>query len=338
MKYKLPNVNASITTRSLRLVLGLSTVLRAFLVMLTVASSAPLATLADAQEYTMNSPSGAKTSGDALPADQPTGQEVVVRAAKRMMLHPSLEAKMRQRIGIRDQYMVGTGAYLQLRHDNDVRFRLELRLQVGDQLTSLQHITDRRYLYIRRDSGDVKSVSRIDLKRVHEARARYSDAPAPASLAGLGVGGLSQLLHGLATNFAFSDPAEETISGVKVWRVEGSWKPAMLAALLPAQDEAITAGGELQLAKLPSQMPHNVSLVVGRDGPLALFPYRVEFTRELDGSKTPLSILIMELFEVRLRPELDPRLFQVPDSDNSLVDETDAYLRKHGLVKPVVDE
>jgi hypothetical protein len=238
---------------------------------------------------------------------------------------------MRQRVGIREQYMVGSGAYLQLRHGEDVRFRLELRLQVGEQLTSLQHITDNRYLYIRRDIGETKSISRIDLKRVQAAHAKLAAGIAPQNYAMLGVGGLSQLLHGLADNFTFGDPESETISGVNVRRMSGRWKPEVLAKLLPDQSETILAGLEPAMETLPLQIPDGVSLVVGRDAPLALFPYRVEFTRQDAESNRPRSMLIMELFEVRLRPDLDPRLFEVPSSEQNLVDETDVYLRKHGL-------
>jgi len=261
----------------------------------------------------------------------PSGQEIVARAAVQMTLHPSLEAKMRQRVGIREQYMVGSGAYLQLRDGDDVRFRLELRLQVGERLTSLQHITDNRYLYIRRDIGETKSVSRIDLKRVHEAQARSHAGNASLNPTAMGIGGLSQLLHGLADNFTFGDPESETISGVNVWRMSGRWKPEVLAKLLPEQSEAILAGQHPAFEHLPSQLPEQVSLVVGRDGPLPLFPYRVEFARTDRDSNKLRPMLIMELFEVRLRPDLDPRLFAVPDSEQNLVDETDAYLRKHGL-------
>ncbi len=266
-------------------------------------------------------------------AAAPSGQEIVALAAAQMTLHPSLEAKMRQRVGIREQYMVGSGAYLQLRHGTDVRFRLELRLQVGERLTSLQHITDNRYLYIRRDIGETKTVSRIDLKRVQEAQANSPAANVPPSYSSLEIGGLSQLLRGLAENFAFGDPETETISGVNVWRMSGRWKPEMLAKLLPEYREAILAGQELASEQLPLQLPDRVSLVVGRDGPLPLFPYRVEFARQDRETGKPRSMLIMELFEVRLRPDLDPRLFEVPDSEPNLVDETDAYLQKHGLAR-----
>ncbi|MEO8495317.1 MAG: hypothetical protein ABI614_09615 [Planctomycetota bacterium] len=266
--------------------------------------------------------------------EPPSGQEIVALAAAQMTMHPSLEAKMRQRVGIREQYMVGSGAYLQLRYGADVRFRLELRLQVGERLTSLQHITDNRYLYIRRDIGETKSVSRIDLKRVQAAQAKAAAANAPQNYGSMGIGGLSQLLHGLAENFAFGDPESETISGVNVWRMSGRWKPEVLAKLLPEQSASILAGQPPELDQLPSHLPDRVSLVVGRDEPLPLFPYRVEFSRHDPETNKPRSLLIMELFEVRLRPDLDPRLFEVPDSEPNLVDETDAYLRKHGLLGP----
>lgn len=313
MKYKLPNVKgAEIRMNAIKMPLCRQR--WPVVLVLFLASS----TLALAQEPTAPIPA--------------SGQEIVAQAAAQMMWHPSLEAKMRQRVGIRDQYMVGSGAYLQLRHGEDVRFRLELRLQVGEQLTSLQHITDNRYLYIRRDIGGTRSISRIDLKRVQAASATLAAGNVPRNYASLGVGGLSQLLHGLANNFTFGDPESETISGVNVWRMSGSWKPEVLAKLLPDQSEAIVAGQEPALEALPLQFPDHVSLVVGRDAPLALFPYRVEFSRQDSESSRPRSMLIMELFEVRLRPDLDPRLFEVPGSEQALVDETDAYLRKHGLM------
>lgn len=306
MKYKLPSVKATPMPRFWRRILAIMTALLA------------TSTLAFAQ--------------DVPELASPTGQEIVAQSADQMTQHPSLEAKMRQRVGIRDQYMVGSGAYLQLRHGEDVRFRLELRLQVGDKLTSLQHITDNRYLYIRRDTGDTKSISRIDLKRVQTARAKFAPVNTPQNYALLGVGGLSQLMHGLADNFAFEDPESETISGVNVWRMSGTWKPEMLAKLLPDQSDAILAGQLPAAGTLPLQLPDQVSLVVGRDDPLPLFPYRVEFSRHDAKMDRRRSMLIMELFEVRLRPDLDPRLFEVPDNEQDLVDETDAYLRKHGLV------
>jgi hypothetical protein len=305
MKYKLPSVNAMKMPKCWRFVRLFSV---AFLLN-------PLLTLAQAPPA----------------AGPPSGQEIVSLAAAQMTMHPSLEAKMRQRVGIREQYLVGSGAYLQLRDGADVRFRWELRLQVGERLTSLQHITDNRYLYIRRDIGETKSISRIDLKRVQEAQANSDAENPPLSYVSLGIGGLAQLLHGLAENFAFGEPESETISGVNVWRMSGRWKPEMLAKLLPDQSATILAGQELAMEQLPSQLPDRVSLVVGRDGPLPLFPYRVEFARLDRETNKPQSMLIMELFEVRLRPDLDPRLFEVPDSEPDLVDATDAYLRKHGL-------
>ncbi|MBI2480835.1 MAG: hypothetical protein HYV60_20075 [Planctomycetia bacterium] len=282
MKYKLPKVMAS-KTRSDALKMPVCWRLWLHYLAAFVVSS----TLAFSQEPAAPIPV--------------SGQDVVAQAAAQMTLHPSLEAKMRQRVGIGEQYMVGSGAYLQLRHGEDVRFRWELRLQVGERLTSLQHITDNRYLYIRRDIGETK-----------------------------GVGGLSQLLHGLADNFAFGNPESATISGVNVWRMNGRWKPEVLAKLLPAQSEAILAGQSPAADSLPLQLPDRVSLVVGRDAPLALFPYRVEFTRLDSESNQPRSMLIMELFEVRLRPDLDPRLFEVPDSEQDLVDETDWWRRNSG--------
>jgi len=260
------------------------------------------------------------------------GPALVAQAARQVSEHPSLEAKMRQRLALFDQYVVGSGTYTQLRHRDGTRFQLELRLQVGDQLTSLQQLNDGRYLWIRRDLGPTQSLGRIDLERV---RAALSDGDRPATLASptaLSVGGLAQLLQGLSDNFDFAAPVSEEISRVPVWRIVGRWKTEVLGRLLPEQVQALVAGQAAQTDKLAPHLPDQVVLVLGRDPKvLPLFPYRLEFTRRDAKSGVMRTILAMELFEVRLRPDLDPRQFSFQLGEQRVEDETQDYLDKLGL-------
>ncbi len=88
MKYKLPSVKAVRPPARWKLRLGYLLHLLAFLVI----------------------PPPASAQQPPAPP-QLSGQEIVALAAVQMTQHPSLEAKMRQRVGIREQYMVGSGPF-----------------------------------------------------------------------------------------------------------------------------------------------------------------------------------------------------------------------------------
>ena len=79
---------------------------------------------------------------DALPSVSNSGQQLVVRAATQMQQSPSLEAKIRQRVDLFGQRFMGTGHYVQFHHQSGNRFRLDLRLQVGDRSSSFQQHND----------------------------------------------------------------------------------------------------------------------------------------------------------------------------------------------------
>ena len=269
-----------------------------------------------------------------------SGQEVVARAAAQISRTPSLEAKIRQRVFLLGQELLGSGYYVQLRHRDGNQFRFDLRMQAGEQLTSFQHHNDGTYLWIRRDADGVQSLSRVSLERVAEAKRAAGQEPAigpnvAANSFNLGVGGLAQLLQGLDQHFAFGIAGTSEIGGVPVWQVSGKWKRESLRMLLPQQADAIAAGAEPELNQLPQLVPHTVSLVLGRDTQIPLFPYRVEFSRRDSETGRQRLTLCMELHEVRLRPDLDARQFRFELEDEQRVeDETDAYLRKLGLARP----
>ena len=271
----------------------------------------------------------------AMPTIAISGQELVARSASEISQSPSLEAKVRQRVALYGQRFTGTGHYVQLRHRDGNQFRFDLRLQVGNQQTSFQHHNDGIYLWIRRDSGDAQTLSRVDLSRVRAAMKDGSAEPAAAASTGLGIGGLSQLLHGLNTHFDFNQPTTSEISSVPVWQIDGTWKRKSLTLLLPDQADAINAGESADLSRLPLQVPSHVTLILGRDAQVPLFPYRVEYSRHDAKTKQRRPMLTMELFEVRLRPELDSRQFRFQlDDEERVEDETEAHLEKLGLAEP----
>jgi hypothetical protein len=140
------------------------------------------------------------------------------------------------------------------------------------------------------------------------------------------------LLQGLDQHFAFGVAGTSEIGGVPVWQVSGTWKRKSLQLLLPEQAAAIGNGAQPDLNQLPQLVPHAVSLVLGRDTQIPLFPYRVEFSRREPKTGRSRLTLRMELHEVRLRPDLDVRQFRFELEDEQRVeDETDAYLQKLGF-------
>jgi hypothetical protein len=151
----------------------------------------------------------------------------------------------------------------------------------------------------------------------------------------MALGGLPKLLASLHTHFDFDAPRQTTVGQLPVWSVEGRWKPSMLANFLPDQRQAILAGEPTDLTQLPPHLPHGVTLILGRDQIIPLFPYGISFYRYVwdgEGSATPSgrqALVTWELFEVRFRPDLNTNLFDYRPNDEQQVDDrTDEYIKR----------
>jgi hypothetical protein len=279
----------------------------------------------------------------AAAAPAPDGQQLMAQAARELIQQPALEAKIRQRIDLFGHQLVGSGSYQQLGDGPEKLLRLELKLQVANQVTSLQQVSDGRFLWIRRDLPEKTTLSRIDLKQVRDAIRTSGQTPALDPGGNwMALGGLPRLLHGLNENFSFAEPPRPNQVGqVPVWVLRGQWKPERLAALLPNQRADILAGKPPRLEELPPRLPDSVVVTLGRDDVLPLFPYRIEYLRQ-DGAgqgssagppgiAATRSLVTMELFEVRRRADLDPRQFDYKPGDQEVADHTELYLKSLGL-------
>ncbi len=279
----------------------------------------------------------------AAAAPGPDGQQLMAQAARELFQQPALEAKIRQRIDLFGHQLVGSGSYQQLGDGPEKLLRLELKLQVGNQITSLQQVSDGRFLWIRRDLPGQTSLSRIDLKQVRDAIRASGQTPAPDPGGNwMALGGLPRLLQGLNENFLFnSPPRADQVGQVPVWVLRGQWRAERLAAPLPNQRADILAGRPPRLEELPPRLPDSVMITLGRDDVLPLFPYRIEYLRQ-DGAgqgsgagppgiASPRSLVTMELFEVRRRADLDPRQFDYKPGDQEVADHTESYLKSLGL-------
>jgi hypothetical protein len=268
------------------------------------------------------------------PSAPAAGQELLAQAAQNLYRQPALSTKIRQRVQMFGEELVGSGAYLQLGDGPDKMLRLELKLQLAGRVSSLQQVSNGVHLWTRREVLNTKTLSFVDLEQIRRelAKARQN-RPIDYAADWIVLGGLPALLKGLDENFEFAAAQAATFHGLPVWVLEGTWKPTELAKLLPEQQEAILARRAVDTRPLPPEIPDHVRLTLGVND---LFPYQLEFRRSRPadeaGQKTVYEpMLTMELFEVQFGPQLDPLQFQYKPGTQDVADHTELYLRKFGL-------
>jgi len=272
------------------------------------------------------------------------GQTLVVRAAQQMWQQPSIEARIRQQIDLFGQQLVGSGVYLQKRSARGPLLRLELKLGLGDQLTTLQQISDGRFLWICRDLPSGTTLSSVDLNRIRLAFDRSGrEPPADSTTTWIALGGLPKLLSGLAANFEFGSARPAQLGETRVWASEGIWKPEKLAEVLPNQKDAILAREPVDFGQLAAHLPSSVFVILGQED---LMPYRVEFRRLIPaivpaGTRESASaarlLAVLELFDVRCGLDLDERHFVYQPAGKKVADHTDLYLQNLGLSTGTAD-
>jgi hypothetical protein len=279
-------------------------------------------------------PSGPKAAGLKTAAAKPDVNLLVASAVTAAAAQPAVAAKIRQRISLYGQQLVGTGAYWQQGKGDARRYRLELKVQVADGLTSVEQVCTGSMLWLHEDLHDHSSLTWIDMLRVREALNRQSAARAtPAFALELPIGGLPNLLENLQAAFQFGNVEEKKLDQLSVYRLEGQWKPAALGELLADQRDKLLAGQAADWKKVSEAIPQRIVLTLGQDD---LFPYRIEYLREQPGKKgTPpvmQVMLVVELFEVQLAVPVDPRRFVYEPANRARAsDGTAAYLKKLGI-------
>jgi len=255
----------------------------------------------------------------------------MVDAAARLARHHSVSAKLRQQVNLFGHQVIGSGTYLQQGRGDTMRLRMELKLHVGGQLTSLQQVSDGTSFWVREDIEGTPTVKRIDLARVRTALARREpiDSAGHTSLA---VGGLPRLLESLNRAFRFGAVSKGRLDQLDVWTVEGDWERSFLAVLAPDQAERLKTGAPPDYGRLPEHLPNRVRVTFARDD---LFPYRIEYRKVRHDGQVATGpadgdlVVLMELFEVQFDAAINARnfVFQPAKFD----DVTSAYLKSLGI-------
>lgn len=298
-------------------------------ILFTLAALAVLAVRAHAQRQ-VASAAGQGSAPAAAAAPTQDGNALIAQAAHEMRNVSSLEAKVRVQSFLYGQELSGAGVYYQLVKPPETLFKLELKLQVANQVSSLLNVSDGRFIWTRRDLPNSKTLSRIDQRRINESLARASKlAPISTSEPMFMLAGLGRMLESLCGHFTFDAPVQESISGVRVWVLSGKWRPEVLASLWPNQSSAIR-DGSVALADAPPQMPTHVRIVLAAEPAQKLVPYRIEYQR-VDAAGRLVPLLVLDYYDIRQGTALDPRLFVYKPGDQEVKDDTEQWMRNFGL-------
>ncbi len=253
-----------------------------------------------------------------------SGKALLEAAVRTLEAHNSVSAKIRQEVNLFGKRLFGSGSYWEQRQGPNHLLRLELKIQLGDQTSSLLQVCDGRFLWTKCKLPDKEELGRIDVARARQALEQAGKIPGQGNLGVLpGLGGVPRMLRGLyaAFDFTSAQPGRWGKHKRPVWRLEGRWKPEQLVKLLPDQKQTIQAGNFPDLSKLPEHLPDHVVLLLGQE---ARFPYRIEY-RRTDGCATRVMVA-MDLYDVDINVPIDPNRFVYNPGDLKYSDETDRFL------------
>ncbi len=266
------------------------------------------------------------------------GQTLVRQAVTALERHYSVAAEITQEAILMGHTVMGSGTYSEQRSNQALRFRLELNAKTHDdkQASGIVQVCDGQFLWNYRKLRGAESLSRVDLALVEQRRAELG-APQSAPVLDLasGMGGLAKLLRSFDRAFLFDRPQGVQLQArFPAWKVEGRWRPEMLARAVPEHKEAIEQGRGVAREDLPEHLPNSVVLFLGKDD---LFPYTIVFYR-LEGStarvkaspNTPAAIVRIEITKVRFNQPIPASQFAYNPS-LAFADETEQLLAKLGL-------
>jgi hypothetical protein len=273
----------------------------------------------------------------------PAQSTIVADSAHRLASEPAISAELRYRIDAFGHELVGTGSYLQFGPGAEKLLRLDLKMQVGEKLATIQEIRGSDAYWVRRDVPPTpSSLGYVDLRQLRKSAATTAAAAPPNVMPQddwIMLGGLARLVAALDQNFAFDTPkADEilftagdgkSIVRLPIWTTSGVWKPDRLATL--------TERDPKKAGSLPEQLPDRVELVLGRtDDVLPLFPYRISYFRTPAPDKhapkdaappAPRELLTLQLFNVSRKP-IDAREFQYQPGDQDVKNLTPYYVQR----------
>lgn len=255
--------------------------------------------------------------------------------------YDSISARIRHKVDLLGEQLAGTGVYLQRGRGDKQKIRLELKIQVAGQTTSIQQVCDGADLWLHNDFVDKVTLTRIDVQRVREAMSRKDPRRGQFEQVQLALCGLPKLLESLNNSFQFRFVQQDRLDGVPVNVLRGTWRPEALAATFPnpkaKKVEEEGEGSKRAAGKLPAHAPDVIVLLVGQGDQ---FPYRIEFRRRVqsdenspDQTDPTIPLVVMEWFEVSLDTPIDERQFDYRPGNLKDSNGTQKLLEQLGLAE-----
>lgn len=283
-----------------------------------------------------NSISGDAADGRSSPLND--GQMLVRQAVATLERHYSVSAEVTQNAFLMGHEVIGSGTYCEQRSNQALRFRLELNAQTRDDklASGMVQVCDGQYLWNYRKLRENETLSRVDLALVKQRLAESGgDQTVQILDAWPGLGGLPKLLRSFDRAFVFDKPEGVQLQAeFPAWKVEGRWRPEILAQAVPEHKEAIEQGRGVAREDLPEHLPNSVVLFLGKDD---RFPYSIIFYR-LDGTTTdvkaspnsPAAIVRINMTKVRFNQPIPAGQF-IYNPRLKFADQTEEMLTKLGL-------
>jgi hypothetical protein len=291
-------------------------------------ASIPLEPLVPLRERQISLTSDVVPAAFAAPLPQTPAERILERTRGELDRLEQLSARVRFRIALFDQELIGAGTYFQSGAGQQKKLRSELRLQTQDDVIGALQVCDGRYLWSNSETFIGPMLTRVDLRRVRQRREQQGTANADEIWA---WGGLPKLLKNLETSFQWDQALTGYLEADKTpaWSIRGMWRGEQYAKLVPEQTPQL---GETVLGGFPAQVPGSVTLYIRQQD---YFPQRIEYRRPPVGTQanTPpeewVPCVMIEFTDIAMDRPLEPGVFEFqPGKQQEVVDLTDNLLQK----------
>jgi hypothetical protein len=262
----------------------------------------------------------------AAPLQQTPAERILERTRGELDRLERLSARVRYRVALFDQELIGAGTYFQSGAGQQKKLRCELRLQAQDEVIGALQVCDGRYVWSNTETFVGPMLTRVDLRRIYQRREQLG-SNSPEQI--WAWGGLPKLLKNLESSFQWDQALTGYLEAdhTPAWSIRGMWRGEEYAKLVPQQ---APPAGEMVLGGFPAQIPGSVTLYIRQQD---YFPQRIEYRRPPAGTKenTPpeewVPCVMIEFTDISTDRPIEPSVFEFqPGKQQEVVDLTDNLL------------
>lgn len=289
------------------------------------AANPTLQTLAPWREHQTAVEPAAVPAAAPVAVQQTPAQRILERTRNEMDRIEQFSARVRYRVALFDQELIGAGTYFQSGAGQQKKLRFELRLQAQDAVIGAMQVCDGRYVWSNTETFAGPLLTRLDLRRLRQRREQLG-VELPEEL--WAWGGLPKLLKNLETAFQWDQALTGYLEAEKMpaWSIRGMWRGEEYAKLVPQaqpSSEGIMSG-------FPSQVPGCILLYIRQQD---YFPQRIEYRRPPLGAKGNVPVeewvpcVMIEFTDIVTDRQIEPGIFEFqPGKQQEVVDVTDNVL------------